>query len=195
MSIMHRQTGARPWRCGKQDYYRMAELGCFRGQRVELLEGKIVVLSPQKPEHAYAVDRVVRILQRCFTQGFWVRMQLPVDLGQTTEPEPDVSVVPGTPEDYRSLHPTRGLLIVEVSDSTLSYDRRRKGSLYARAGIEDYWIVNLVHRQVEIYRAPVPARRTVYGHRYSARTDLTPPATVAPLALPHVGIAVADLLG
>ena len=195
MSIMHRQTGARPWRCGKQDYYRMAELGCFGGQRVELLEGKIVVLSPQLAPHFSTVERVRKMLERHFGTGYVVRMHGPLDLGQISEPEPDVAVVVGTDADFTQHHSTTAVLLVEVSDSTLSYDRRRKGSLYARAGIEDYWIVNLVHRQVEIYRAPVPARRTVYGHRFSAHTDLTPPATVVPLALPHLSIAVADLLG
>ncbi len=195
MSIIHRQTGVRPWRCGKEDYYRMAELGCFRGQRVELLEGKIVVLSPQLAPHFSTVDRVRKVLERHFSIGYVVRMQGPLDLGQTSEPEPDVAVVVGKDTDFTQHHPTSAVLLVEVSDSTLSYDRRRKGSLYARAGVEDYWIVNLVHRQLEIYRAPVPARRTVHGHRFSARTDLTPPATVAPLALPQLGIAVADLLG
>jgi Uma2 family endonuclease len=82
---------------------------------------------------------------------------------------------------------------VEVSDSSLSYDRRRKGSLYARAGIADYWIVNLVRRRLEVYRAPIPDASRPYGHRSSSRTDLLPPATVNPLALPHAAIAVADL--
>jgi Uma2 family endonuclease len=86
------------------------------------------------------------------------------------------------------------VLIVEVSDTTLSYDRRRKGSLYARAGVADYWIVNLVHRRVEVYRAPVPDANRPYGHRYSSRADLTPPAAIAPLALPQAAVAVADLL-
>jgi len=122
-------------------------------------------------------------------------MQLPLDLGQTMEPEPDVSVVTGVAEDYRSAHPTNAVLLVEVSDTTLSYDRRRKGSLYAQAGIADYWIVNLVRQRVEVYRAPVPATHAVYGHRYSARVDLTPPATITALALPQVNLPVAVLLG
>jgi len=154
-----------------------------------------VVLSPQNPAHAFCVDRVTKILQGGFTQGVWVRMQLPLDLGQTMEPEPDVSVVTGVAEDYRSAHPTHAVLLVEVSDFTLSYDRRRKGSLYAQAGIADYWIVNLVRQRVEVYRAPVPATHAVYGHRYSARVDLTPPATITALALPQVNLPVAVLLG
>lgn len=194
MATVKQQTGYCLRRWTKPEYYRLGELGFFQGQRVELLEGKIVVLSPQNPQHSFIVDRVERILRPLFEPGYCVRMQLPIDLGQTTEPEPDVALVAGPPELYRSTHPKTVVLIVEVGESTLSYDRRRKGGLYARAAIADYWIVNLVRRQVEVYRAPVAAARRPYGYRYSSRTDLTPSATVSPLALPQVSIAVADLL-
>jgi Uma2 family endonuclease len=83
---------------------------------------------------------------------------------------------------------------VEVSESTLAYDRGRKGSLYARAGITDYWIINLVDSQVEVYRDPVPDPTQHHGWRYDTRTDLMPPATVSPLALPSAVVAVEDLL-
>jgi Uma2 family endonuclease len=195
MATLGRRIGPRTRRWTKAEYYRLGELGFFDGQRVELLEGQIVVLSPQKPPHWSTVDRVTKILDRVFGAGFQVRMQGPVDFGQTTEPEPDVCVVTGSPGDYTHTHPTSALLIVEVSDSRVSYDRRRKGSLYARAGLADYWIVNLVRRRLEVYRVPVPDATQRYGHRYSARTDLTPPASVSPLALPQATIAVADLLG
>jgi Uma2 family endonuclease len=194
MATVEKQVGTRPRLWTKAEYYRMGELGFFRGQRVELLEGRIVVLSPQNAPHWIATDRVREVLQGFFGTGFSVRMQGPLDLGQTWEPEPDVCVVPGRREDYEQSHPTGAVLIVEVSDSTLSYDRRRKGSLYARAGIADCWIVNLVARQLEVYRSPIPAPRRRYGHRYSSRDDLLPPATVRPLALPKAVIAVADLL-
>lgn len=195
MATLPRQRGARFRSWSKPEFHRLGELGFFRGQRVELLEGMIVVQSPQNPEHAFTTDRVTEILWGAFGRGFWVRMQLPLDLGQTSEPEPDVSVVVGNSSQFRSSHPTGAVLIVEVSDSTLSYDRRRKGSLYARAGIADYWIINLVKPQVEIYRAPLPDPTRPYGHRYSSRTNFTPPAFVTPLALPQTALAVADLLG
>jgi Uma2 family endonuclease len=86
------------------------------------------------------------------------------------------------------------LLIVEVSASRVSYDRHRKGSLYARASIQDYWVVNLIRRQVEIYRDPIPDATRIYGYRYGTRIDRLPQATVSPLALPQATIAVADLL-
>jgi Uma2 family endonuclease len=194
MATVERQVGARLRLWNKREYYRLGELGFFRGQRVELLEGRIVVLSPQNAPHTLAVDRVFRTLSRFFGAGWWVRPQFPLDLGQTTEPEPDVSVVLGEPDQFPTSHPTTAALIVEISDTTLSGDRHRKGSLYARAGIADYWIVNLVAGQLEVYRAPIPDARRRYGHRYSSRTDLLAAATVSPLALPHAVIPVADLL-
>jgi Uma2 family endonuclease len=194
MKTVQRLHGTRLRSWTKAEYYRMAELGFFRGRRVELLEGRIVVLSPQNAPHTLAFDRVFRTLSRNFGAGWWVRPQFPLDLGQSTEPEPDVSVVLGDPDQFPTSHPTTAALIVEVSDTTLSSDRRRKGSLYARAGIADYWIVNLVARQLEVYRVPIPDARRRFGHRYSARTDLLPTATVSPLALPQAVIPVADLL-
>jgi Uma2 family endonuclease len=181
-----------PRRWTREEYYRMADLGLFHGQRVELLEGEIVVLSPQNWPHASTVDRVGEALRRVLGIGFWVRMQFPLNLG-TSDPEPDVSVVVGQREDY-SDHPTTAVLIVEVSDSTLAYDRGRKASLYARAGIADYWIVNLVDNQLEVRRDPRLDATQHYGHGYANVTVLAPPAVVNPFALPQVSLAVADLL-
>lgn len=194
MSTVKRRSGVRPRRWSKGEYYRLGELGFFQGQRVELIEGRIMVQSPQNPPHFSSVDRVRRILEAAIAGSYHVRMQGPLDLGQTVEPEPDVTVVPGAPQDYSTAHPTSAALVVEVSDTTLSYDRRHKGGLYARAGIPEYWIVNLAHQRLEVYRAPVVDASRPHGHRYSSRTDLVPPAAVSPLAFPQVNLAVASLL-
>jgi Uma2 family endonuclease len=119
-------------------------------------------------------------------------MQLPLDLGQVTEPEADVSVVAGKREDY-SNHPTSALLAIEVSDSTLHYDRTRKASLYARAGIEDYWIIDLIHRRLEIRRDPKPDPTQRYGYRYALRTIHALTESVSPLAIAPIQVNVADL--
>ncbi len=182
---------ARPWT--KAEYYRLGDLGLFEGQKAELLEGEIVVTSPMYWPHASGLDGVAEALRAALGPGVWVRTQLPVDLGQATEPEPDVSVVPGSRHSYTG-HPTTAMLLVEVSDTTLARDRRRKGSLYARAGISDYWIVNLVDGQLEVYRNPVPDTSQRYGWRYADATILTRADGVAPLAFPAVTIPVADLL-
>jgi Uma2 family endonuclease len=182
-----------PRRWSKAEYYRMAELGWFQGQRVELLEGEIVVLSPQNRLHAATTDKVAEVLRKVLGPGFWVRMQLPLDLGASTEPEPDVSVVAGARGDYRD-HPTTALLVVEVSDTTLRHDRVRKSGLYARAKIADYWMVNLTHRQLEVRRSPVPYAGHRTRARYTSRSVLTAADSISPLVAPHVSIAVLDLL-
>ena len=123
-----------------------------------------------------------------------MRTQLPVSLDDESEPEPDLVVVPGRPGDYRHAHPERPALAIEVADSSLHFDRRHKGSLYARAGIEDYWVVNLVDPALEIYRDPSPAPSEVYGWRYRSVTTLAPPAFVVPFAFASSRFAVADLL-
>jgi Uma2 family endonuclease len=185
-------AGPTPRRWTRDEYYHMGDLGWFRGQRVELIEGEIMVLSPQNWPHASTVARVEEVLRQALGTGFWVRTQLPMLFG-ASEPEPDVSVVPGRNQDY-SDHPSTAVLIVEVSDSNLTYDRTRKASLYARAGIGDYWIVNLVNNQLEVYRDPRPDATQPYGHGYGNTTTLVPPATVSPLAAPPVALAVAHLL-
>ena len=179
----------------KAEYYRLGELGFFDGQRVELIEGRLMVLSPQNRLHAGMVERLDCVIRELFGTGYRFRAQLPLDLGQTTEPEPDFVVGVGVPLAATTTgHPTRALLVIEVSESTLRYDQGDKASLYARAGVWDYWIINLVDNQVEIYRDPVPDPAHLWGFRYASRVDLVPPAQVAPLALPGRTIAVADLL-
>jgi Uma2 family endonuclease len=194
MSRRRKQRGARALRWSREEYHRLGDLGFFRGERVELIEGRLMVQSSQNAEHANTTDVVSEVLRNLFGPGHRVRCQLPLDLGQTTEPEPDIAVVVGTRIQYQMAHPRTALLIVEVSDTTVSYDRHRKGSLYARAGIADYWVVNLRRRQVEVYRAPMPDALCANRCRYSSRTDLLPPATISPLAVPGASVPVADLL-
>ena len=189
-----KRTGIRTWRWTKADYYRLGELGFFHGKRVELIEGRLMVHSPQKSLHACMVDLIQELLHSILPPGYRIRAQLPVDLGQTTEPEPDFLIVQGTPRQYLAAHPTHADLIIEVADSSLTYDRRRKGSLYARAGIADYWLVNLVDNHVEVYRDPIPDATQRYGHRYASHVDLVPPANISPLAFPGIVIPVASLL-
>jgi Uma2 family endonuclease len=178
----------------KAEYYRMAELGWFEGQRVELIEGEVVVQSPQSASHFGGTDRVADVLRAAFGREFWIRMQGPLDLGSRTETEPDVTVVANSSRSSGA-HPTSAILVVEVSESSLSYDRNRKASLYARSGMADYWIVNLVDRHLEVRRDPVPDEGQPFGFRYRDVAVLKPGDLVAPLAFPAIRIPVADLIG
>jgi len=123
-----------------------------------------------------------------------VRLQAPISLDEESEPEPDLAVVPGRPADYRTAHPAHPVLAIEVAESSLSFDREQKGSLYARGRIDDYWIVNLVDRVLEVYRDPEPDASAIHGWRYRSVTLLTSPAVVVPMAFPSSQIAVSDLL-
>jgi Uma2 family endonuclease len=117
-----------------------------------------------------------------------------LDLTPYSVPDPDLAVVAGSVRDNASVdNPTTALLIVEVSLTTLRYDRGRKASLDALAGIQDYWIVNLVQRQLEIYRDPVPDSSRPYGFGYAQVATLQPSDHATPLTMPAAKIPVADL--
>jgi len=185
--------GTRKWT--RLEYERLVEAEILGPEdRIELLGGQMIVKEPQYSPHATAIQLVQRALERAFGPGFSVRPQLPVALAEDSEPEPDVCVVRGDPRDYRDTHPERPVLIVEVSLSRLGFDREHKGSLYARAGIIDYWIVNLPDRRVEIYREPAPDGAAPFGWRYGRSVTVGPDRSIAPLAASAAEIAVADLL-
>lgn len=178
------------------EYERLIHLGVFGpGDRLELLGGQLVVAEPQGAEHYSAVRRVTRALEAAFGPGWEVRPEGPIALDEESEPEPDAAVVPGAIEDYRSAHPTRPVLAVEVAVSSLSLDRSHKASLYARAGVPDYWIVNLVDRVVEINRDPACDDRAPYGWSYATVQVLTEGNAVSPLSAPAARVTVASLLG
>jgi len=178
----------------RDEYYRMADLGLFHGQRTELIGGEVIVLSPQKHRHYAAKHKTAKRLEIAFGELYWVREQGPLQCGDLSEPEPDVSVVRGTVDDYDD-HPTHALLVVEVADTTLHFDRKQKMSLYARSGFPEYWIVNLVDRVLEVYRSPVDDDSQPFGARYNDVQRFAPGQTVAPLERPDAAIAVADLVG
>lgn len=176
----------------RAEYHRMADLGLFRGQRVELLGGEVVEMPAQKDSHVIAVSLTAKALMAAFGPGFWVRTQAPLNIDRYNEPEPDVAVVVGSERDYvGSENRADALLVVEVSDTTLAYDRGRKARRYARAGVADYWIVNLVDRCLEVRRDP---QRRGRAFQYAAPVVHVPGAAVAPLAAGAAPVRVADLL-
>ncbi|HVT82103.1 MAG TPA: Uma2 family endonuclease [Phycisphaerae bacterium] len=190
-----------PHRFTREEYYRLNDLGFFEGRRVELIEGEIVEMAPQKEPHVLGVSLTCRALEKAFGEHFWVRCQAPLSLGQISDPEPDLAVVPGQPRDYAGKgHPSTALLVVEVADATLRYDRTLKAALYARAGVQDYWIVNVVDNVVEVHREPIQEgiAAGVEGKelrwRYRAVSSVRPPAMISPLALPGKPMDVATML-
>ena len=164
------------------------------GEAIELIGGELMVAEPQGAAHYTAIRKSAKALEAAFGPGWEVRTEGPIGLDEDSEPEPDVAVVPGSPEDYSRAHPSRPVLTVEVSESSLAVDRQRKGSLYARAGLADYWVLNLVDRVLEVYREPVPDPAGPFGWRYASREVFDASAWVTPLAVPAASIAVSRLL-
>ena len=188
------QVPLTPRRWQRVEYERLVELGMFRGEPLELIDGRLVVAEPQGSVHAAAITKADYALRAALPDGWIVRLQSPLSLDDESEPEPDLAVVAGRPGDYRRAHPARPVLVVEVAESSLDYDRVSKGSLYARAGLGDYWIVNLPESAVEVYREPEIDGSAPFGWRYGSARRLRPPAAVAPLAFGDRRVAVADLL-
>jgi Uma2 family endonuclease len=182
-----------PLRWSRAEYYKLGKLGFFQGRRVELIRGEILEMSPPEHAHSASVTLVADALRAVFGPGYWIRSEQPLDLGKSAQPQPDVSVVAGGVREHKA-HPRSAALVVEVSDSTLAFDRGRKAAVYARAGIADYWIVNLVERQLEVYRRPEVV--SAPGRRCSYQEVTIVPATghASPLATPAAMIKVADLI-
>ena len=193
--VMIRARAVPTKRWTRVQYERAIECGIFRDdERLELLDGVLVVKEPQGRPHAAAIDLVADALRRAFGQGWLVRQQVHFASGPMSRPEPDVYVVPGSPRDYLRSDPTRPVLIVEVSQSRLRFDRRRKSAIYARAGVLDYWIVNLVDSVVEVRRDPGRLAGPPRAWGYASVESFRAPAVITPLAAPDARVGVADVL-
>jgi Uma2 family endonuclease len=176
-------------------YDRLIDVGIFGPEdRVELLDGLLVAREPQGRRHAAVVVLVRAALEKAFGPAYHVREEKPIALDEQSEPEPDVVVVPGQPRDYLDAHPSRPVLLVEVAETSLAIDRLRKGGLYARAGIADYWVVNLIDEVLEVYRQPVRVPSGAGDWTYDSVRLLRRDAVVTPLAAPRARIPVAALL-
>jgi Uma2 family endonuclease len=171
------------------EYGRMADAGVFEGRRVELLDGEVMVMTPQGSAHASALARIMRVLATALGDRAALRPQLPLGLDDHSEPEPDVVVCRPDLRDYADRHPEAAdvWLVVEVSDASLAYDRGPKTTAYAKAGIPTFWIVNIQERCLEVHQDPEPALG-----RYRSRARLEEKDQVAiPAGAP---VSVSSLL-
>ena len=177
------------------EYERLIDAGLLgEDEPIELLGGQMIVAEPKGSRHSTGVCLTADALRAAFGADWVVRVQDPVALDDESEPEPDVVVVPGQPRHYVDAHPVNPVLVVEVAESSLAFDRRHKGSLYARAGISDYWIVNIVDDVLEVHREPVADAAAEFGWRYGNIQSLRTGAALSSLSRPDVTVAVADLL-
>lgn len=191
MSIVTPSSMPQPRRWTRDEIYRIADMGLFTPEeRWELVNGELLEQMPENPPHITAHKLTNDALVRAFAgQNVHAHSAHPVVLSAHSEPVPDVAIVRGMPRQYATRRVTSAdvVLIVEVSDSTLEYDRTTKRDLYAAAGITEYWIVNVRERQLEVFRAPVEG---AYTDAFTIAED----STIAPVAAPQSLVSVADLL-
>lgn len=173
-----------------EEYHRMAEAGIFGAdERVELLEGKIIWMIAKGTAHRSAVGRTDYLFKNRLGKQAWVSVQDPVRLNERSEPEPDIAVVKVDPLDYADHHPTPSevYLIIEVADSSLKLDCETKAKAYSQAEIQDYWVLDVVNRQLHVFREPTP-------EGYKTEVVLAADAVIAPLEFPDLQIVVLEML-
>lgn len=167
------------------EYERLVLLGCFENERVELLYGTVVRMSPHGAPHDAVVQRLTRLLVPALLGRADVRVQSAFAAADSSEPEPDVAVVP--PGDYDEAHPSAAWLIIEVAASSLTLDRGIKARLYAESCVPEYWVVNLPDRLIEVHSEPV-------GGAYTRVTPFRPGEAIRLGRFPDVEVPVASVL-
>ncbi len=171
------------------EYHRMIDAGILdEDEKVQLIDGMLVAMTPQGQPHAFVIMRLTRLLARALSDDFEVLPQLPLTLGDANEPEPDLAVVRAQDVASRTRHPGTALLVIEVAGDSLRFDQRTKLALYARSGIPEYWIVNLQDAAIEVYREADVAAGTYRSAHVVRRGE-----TVEAAAVPGVQVDVASL--
>jgi Uma2 family endonuclease len=167
------------------EYDKLIEVGAFQNERIELLEGVLVPMSPIGPPHSSTVQKLTALLVPLFAARATVRIQSPIGALEVSEPEPDVAIVPLG--DYDTAHPEIVDLVIEVAESSLAVDRGVKLRLYAACQIPEYWIVNLIDRRVEVYTDPK-------ADTYASTNNYDRDHTLHPVRFPDLEIRIADFL-
>ncbi len=173
-----------------EEYHQMTRAGILtEDDRVELIEGEVVEMAPSGSRHAACINRLTQLFSEQLTRRAILSIQNPVQLGEHSEPQPDVTLLRPRQDFYASAHPTPQdiLLLIEVADSSLEYDREIKVPLYARAEIPEVWLVDLLEEQIILYRQPSPQ-----GYQIIQQIGRT--AYLAPEAFPDLEILAHDLL-
>jgi Uma2 family endonuclease len=177
----------------KREYHSLLNWAGVDNLRYELIDGEIIQMPPQTNVHSHALSLADYALRQVFKKGFVIKIQSPLDLSASSEPEPDLMVVKGNVRTLRK-HPKQAELVVEISWGSLQYDRETKGSLYASKGLRDYWIVNLHDSVVEVRRRPAKDAQAQFGYSYAETTTLGRDDSIAPPASRSTEVQVSSLL-
>jgi Uma2 family endonuclease len=178
--------GIRPLR--RKEYHQLAELGAFEDEKIELLYGVLVPMSPVGGRHCWTIERLTELFVPKLVGRARVRIQMPVAASDESEPQPDLVVAPLGDAPFGADHPAHPLLVVEASESSLAKDRGLKARLYAECGVPEYWVVNLVERVIEVSTEPVSGR-------YQRTTVYRAGETLRPGAFPEIEVPVAEVVG
>src|SRR5262249_21150088 len=175
------------------EFHEIYSLPAFESKKLVLLDGEILEMPNPNAPHDAGLGLALAATGILFGQGFWVRGQMALRLSLTTDPMPDVAVVPGGPRDYPQ-QPATALLVIEVSDTSLPIDTGIKTQFYAAAGIADYWVVDLNSRLLIVHRDPRTDPGSPFGASYGTVRTLAPGQSVSPLAAAHATVNVSDFL-
>lgn len=185
--------GPRPFRWTVQLFHQFGDAGHFEGRRAKLIGGQLIEEGQMNPPHAIALELTDTAMRAAFGPGWRYRVQMPLVLGQDTDPMPDMSIARGAIRGAIE-HPTTADLVIEIADSSLDYDTTTKAEVYATADIRDYWVVDVDGRRLLVFRDPVPLPQGLGATAYRTHLIFHPGDSVSPLAQPAASIAVADLL-
>jgi Uma2 family endonuclease len=176
------------------EFHHMRSRGWFGNVRPFLLDGVIMEQGQMNPTHATGVLVVDAALRAAFGAGWLFRCQAPLDVDEYNDPFPDLLIVRGSPRDFSTTHPATAALVVEVSDTTLQIDMTEKAERYGTAGVPEYWVLDLIGRELHVYRDPQPLPKGLGATAYRTRTTHGPTDSVSPLTVPGASVPVGDLL-
>jgi Uma2 family endonuclease len=170
------------------EYHHMVGAGILNGRKVELLKGEIVEMSPEGEFHAYSSDEAGEYLSKLLGERAKIRHAKPITLPNSSEPEPDIAIVQRLGAEYRQHHPYAENIfwLIEYSNTSLEKDLETKSKIYAEAGIQEYWIVNLKKLCLVVFRQPLDSE-------YTTKMTFTE-GTIQPLAFPDVSISVSQII-
>ncbi|CAN5608796.1 Uma2 family endonuclease [soil metagenome] len=185
------ETSPKVHRWTRKEFYALCDSGWFADKRVNLLNGRIVVMPPPGPEHDYTLDSLNAYIRSLIPTGYYLREQRALAIGKFNDPVPDFAVVPGSYHDYAKQHPTQAIFVAEICNTSHRVDLKFKPEIYARAGVPEYWVLDLVKRRLIVHRDPVTEGKK---HRYAAVHTFEAAQSVAPLLAPQAAVKVESLL-
>jgi Uma2 family endonuclease len=192
--VVAASQGWTPHRWSIESYRELYKTGLFNDKKTMLVNGVLYVMTMPNPPHDASLTFAFDLLRPICPAGHYIRNQQGFDIGSEDDPGPDLAIVPGSARDYTTRTPTKAIMIVEVSDSTLFFDTTTKAELYATAGVPEYWVIDINNRQLHVYRDPVGLPKGLGATAYRKFVVYAESESVSPLAAPAANIRVADLL-